>query len=68
MGVEIKVYHTGNEIFNTSDFMEEMSKNQKNIRFIGTGTSHQNGAAYHTIKMLVTMESNMLIHAALRCP
>ena len=42
-GVVIKIYHTDNGIFNSSEFMEELFKKQRNIRFIGTGTSHQNG-------------------------
>ena len=40
----IKVYHnTDNGIFNFSDFMEEMLKNQQKIGFSGTVTSHKNG-------------------------
>ena len=37
----IHVYHT--DIFNTSKFMEEMLKKQKNLKFSGAGASHQNG-------------------------
>ena len=44
-GVVIKGYHTDNEIFNSSEFMEELLKKKQNIRFSGAGTSHQNGAA-----------------------
>ena len=43
-GVVIKGYHTENEIFNSSQFMEELLKKKKNIRFSGAGASHQNGA------------------------
>ena len=43
--VLIKGYHTDNMIFNYSEFIEELSKNQKNIMFSGAGVSHQNGAA-----------------------
>ena len=43
-GVVIKGYHTDNGIFNYSEFMEEMLKKQKNIRFSGAGASHKNGA------------------------
>ena len=66
-GVVIKAYHTDNGIFNSSEFMEELLKKQQNIRFSGDGASHQNGAAERAIKTVVTMERNMLIHAALRC-
>ena len=43
-GVMINVYHTENEIFNTSKFMEELLKKHQKLRFSGAGTSHQNGA------------------------
>ena len=64
----IKGYHTDNGIFNSSEFMEELLKNQQKIRFSGAGASHQNGAAERAIKTVVTMESTMLMHTALRCP
>ena len=67
-GVVIKVYHTDNGIFNSSDFMEELLKKQQKIRFSGAGTSHRNGAAERAIKTVVTMARTMLMHAALRCP
>ena len=63
----IKGYHTDNGIFNSSEFMEEMLKKQQKIRFSGAGASHQNGAAERAIKMVVTMERTMLMHAALIC-
>ena len=44
-GVVIKVYHTNNRIFNSSEFMDELLKNQKKIRFSGAGASHQNGSS-----------------------
>ena len=43
-GLIINVYHTDNEIFNTSKFMEELLKKQQKLRFSGAGASHQNGA------------------------
>ena len=64
----IKGYHTDNGIFNSSDFMEELLKNQQKIRFSGAGASHQNGATERAIKTVVTMANTMLINAALRCP
>ena len=64
----IKGYHTDNGIFNSSEFMEELLKKQKNIRFSGAGASHQNGATERAIKTVVTMERTMLMHAALRFP
>ena len=64
----IKGYRTDNGIFNTSEFMEDLLKKQKKIRFSGAGASHQNGAAERAIKTVVTMARTMLMHAALRCP
>ena len=64
----IKGYHTDNGIFNSSEFMEDLLKQQKKIRFSGAGASHQNEAAERAIKTLVTMEMTMLMHAALICP
>ena len=64
----IKGYHTDNGIFNASEFMEEMLKKQKKIRFSWAGSSHQNGAAERAIKTVVTMASNILMHDVLRCP
>ena len=43
-GVMIHVYHTDNEIFNTSKFTEELLNKQKKLRFSGAGASHKNGA------------------------
>ena len=67
-GRVINGYNTDNGIFNSSEFMEELLKKQKNIRFIRAGASHQNGAAERAIKTVVTMARTMLMHAALRCP
>ena len=66
-GVVVKGYHTDNGVFNASEFMEELLKNQQKIRFSGAGSSHQNGAAECAIKTVVTMKMTMLMHAALRC-
>ena len=43
-------------------------KKQQNIKFSDSGTSYQNGASKRVINTLVTMESTMLMHDALRCP
>ena len=67
-GVVIKGYQTVNGIFNDSYFMEELLKNQRKISFSGAGASHQDGSVEHSINMLVTMASTMLIHATLICP
>ena len=64
----IKGYRTDNGIFNVSYFMEELLKNQQNIRFSGAGASHQNGAVEHFIKTIVTMARTMLMHTDLICP
>ena len=64
----VKGYHTDNEIVNVSEFMEDLLKNQQNIKFIGDGTSHQNGASDRAIKTVVAMKRTMLIHAVLRFP
>ena len=37
----INEYHT--DIFNTSKFMEKLSKKQEKLRFSVAGASHQNG-------------------------
>ena len=66
--VVIKGYHTDNEIFNASEFMEDLSKKQKNINFSGDGAKHKNWAAQRAIKTVVTMLRTMLMHDALRCP
>ena len=41
-GVMINEYHT--DIFNTSNFMEELLKKQLKLRFSAAYASHQNGA------------------------
>ena len=64
----IKGYHTDNGIFNVSEFMEELLKNQQKISFSGAGASHKNGASERAIKTVVTMASTMLMHATLRFP
>ena len=67
-GIVLKGYHTYNRIFNASDFMEELLKKQKYIRFSGAGASHKNGAVECAINMVVTLSSTMLTHPALICP
>ena len=64
----IKGYHADNGIFNDLEFMEELLNNQQNIKFSDSGTSYQNGASKRVINTVVTMESTMLMHDALRCP
>ena len=64
-GVVIKGYHTDNGIFDASEFMEELLKNQKNIIFIGAGASHQNRAAERAVNKLVIMIRTMLMHTTL---
>ena len=64
----IKGCHTGNVIFNASEFMEELLNKKKWIRFSGAGASHQNGAAERAIKTVVTMTRTMLMYDALRFP
>ena len=64
----IKGYHTDNGIFNASDCIEELLEKQRKIRFSGAGASHQNVVAERDIKMVVTMASTTLMHAALICP
>ena len=66
--VAIKIDLTDNGIFDASEFMEELLKKQKNVRFSGAGASNQNGATERAIKMVVTMERTMLIYAEIRCP
>ena len=61
-------YHTDNGIFNYSEFMDDLFKNQQKIRFSGAGSSHQNGAAERAIKTVVTMARTMLMHVVLICP
>ena len=67
-GVAIKGYHTDNGIFNASECMDDLLKNQKNIIFIGDDDSHQNGVAWCAIKPVVTMAKTMFMHSALRFP
>ena len=55
-GVVIKGYHTDNGIFNASDFMEDISKKQKKIKFSGAGSSNQNGESDISIKAVFTMK------------
>ena len=64
----IKGYHTANGIFNALEFMEELFKKQKHIRFSGAGASQKNGASERAIKTVVTMERTALMQAELRCP
>ena len=66
--MDINRYNTDNGILNYSEVLWELLKNQKNIGFNRAGSSHQNGAAYKSIKTVVTMKKNMLMHAALICP
>ena len=63
----IKVHHNDNVIFDNSKFMDDMLKNQKEIRFSGAGTSHQNGVAESTINIVVTMKSAILMQAGMIC-
>ena len=48
--------------------MEELLKKYQNIRFSGNVASNKNDSTERTIKMVVNMESTMLMQAALICP
>ena len=63
----IKIYHNNSVAFNVLEFMGDMLNKYENIRFSGYCASHKNGAAERTIKTVVTMERNMLMHAQLGC-
>ena len=63
----IKVYHTDNGIFNISNFIEDILKKQKNIRFSEASASHQNGESERTINLVVTVTSTMLVLTAPIC-
>ena len=52
--VTVKIYRTENWVLNVSDFMEDMLKNKKTIRFIGDHASHKNFPEENTINTLVT--------------
>ena len=43
-------------------------KKQQNIRFSGSGASHQNGALERALKTVVTMTRTIFMRAALKCP
>ena len=66
-GLMINVYHIDNGIFNTSKFMDELSKKQQNIRFSGASISHQNWSAELAIKTVFTMASAILMQAWVIC-
>ena len=66
--VAIKIDLTDNGIFDASEFMEDLLKNQQNIRFSGAVASHRNGSSERAIKTIVTMERTRLIYAEIRCP
>ena len=66
-GLMINVYNTDNGIINTSKFMEDMLKKQKNIKFSGASASHQNEKEERAIKTVVTMASTILMQAWMIC-
>ena len=57
-----------NRVFNDSEFMSDLLKNQKNVSFGGDVISYQNRAPEHSIKTVVTIIRTMLMHAMLICP
>ena len=63
----IKVYHIGNGIFYTSEFLNNLLKKQQTLMFSGVGISYQNWAAKHAIKMIFTAEMTILMYNMLRC-
>ena len=48
--------------------MEDILKDQQNIKLSGYCVSHQNGAAEGAIKVVATTTRTMLIHTELRFP
>ena len=67
-GLMINVYHTDNEIFNHSKFMEELLEKHQKLRFSGSGALHQNGrASERAIKTVFNMSSAVLVQAWMIC-
>ena len=63
----IKGYHTENMVFDTSEIMGELLKNQKNIMFSGSGASHQNWAPEKIIITEFAKARAMLMNTTLKC-
>ena len=64
----IKGYQNDNDIFNALEFMEELSKKQRNVRFSGARASRQNWPSERAIKTVFTMARKIFLYVALRYP
>ena len=58
--------HTYNEVFLDNYYMDPLAHTRQEIRFSGTGDSHQNTVSKISIKTIVYMARKMLINAAMK--
>ena len=64
--VQVRSYHTDNEVFTARDFYNEFLNENQSLSLNGVGAAHQNAVAERAIKTVVNMARTMLLHAALR--
>ena len=67
-GVSVKRYRSDNGVFSSSEFENEIKRENQTITYSGVGAQHQNGVAERSIRTVVERARTMLIHAAIRNP
>ena len=67
-GVSVKQYRSDSGVFSSSEFENEIKRENQTITYSGVGAQHQNGVAERSIRTVVERTFTMLIHAAMRNP
>jgi hypothetical protein len=67
-GVTVLAYQSDNGVFSAAEFVEEITRNNQQIRYSGVGAHHQNGVAERAIGTIMRLARTMMLHAAIRWP
>ena len=62
------MYRANNDIYNATEFEDEIKKAEQGITFSGVGAQHHNGVAERAIRTIIEHAPTSLIHATIRNP
>jgi hypothetical protein len=64
----VKAYHADNHPFGSAEFRADITNQNQELTFSGTGAHHQNGVAEHAIRTVTSWARAMLLHSVISWP